>query len=92
MPLMVPISADDPASEANEAAWRVLRSWTKPFVTFFSDGDPITGPWRAQFLSAIPGARGQSHEIVTQAGHFLQEDKGEELAGLLTGFIEQSPS
>lgn len=90
MPLRVPITPDDPAAEANRAAWGVFRDWSKPFVTFFSDGDPITGPWRERFLSDVPGAQGQPHATVTEAGHFLQEDKGEELAGLLAGFIDGS--
>lgn len=90
MPILVPISPDDPAAEANRAAWSVLEAWTKPFVLFFSDTDPITGPWAERFLAKVPGAAGQPHRTITQAGHFLQEDRGEELAHLLASFLAQS--
>ena len=91
MPLLVPIAPDDPAAAANHAAWDSLRSWNRPFVTFFSDGDPITGPLVAESLQTkIPGASGQPHQTITGAGHFLQEDKGEELARLLVDFIQRT--
>lgn len=90
MPVLVPISPDDPASAANRQAWRVLRTWSKPFVTFFSDRDPVTGPWGEPFRTDVPGAQGQPHHTVADAGHFLQEDKGEELAERLASFIEET--
>lgn len=87
LPLLVPVTPDDPASQANERAWEVFRSWTKPFLTAFSDGDPITRGADAQFLAQVPGAKGQKHVTVRGAGHFLQEDKGEELAQIVLDFI-----
>ena len=90
MPVLVPITPDDPGAEANRAAWEVLRSWSRPFVTFFSDGDRITGPWAEPFRTEVPGARGQAHQTITGAGHFLQEDKGAELAQLLLRFMSET--
>jgi haloalkane dehalogenase len=92
MPMLVPIAPDDPAAPANRAAWETLGAWTKPFVTLFSDGDPITGPWAKRFIRDVPGARGRAHDTITGAGHFLQEDKGEELAQLLGRFIAHAES
>jgi haloalkane dehalogenase len=86
-PNLVPAVADDPASEANRRAWAVLMSWTKPFLTTFSDKDPILGGGERVFKKLVPGAAGQAHVIIEDAGHFLQEDKGEELADVLFGFI-----
>jgi haloalkane dehalogenase len=83
-PLLVPIAPDDPAAEANRAAWAVLSRGGKPFLTAFSDGDPITRGGDVLLRMAIPGARGVT---VTGAGHFLQEDKGEELAAIVVNFV-----
>ncbi len=72
-PKLVPISPDDPATEANRAAWQVLRAWTKPFLTTFSNADPITRGGAAYLQKHIPGAQGQPHTTLI-GGHFLQED------------------
>jgi haloalkane dehalogenase len=90
LPALVPIAPDDPASHANRRAWEVLRSWHKPFLTAFSDSDPITGGGDAVFQQAVPGARGQPHTTIRNAGHFLQEDAGEELAREIVGFMSGS--
>jgi haloalkane dehalogenase len=87
-PGLVPIAPDDPASEANRHAWAVLMQWTKPFLTAFGDKDPILSGGERAFKKRIPGAAGQPHVIIKDAGHFLQEDKGEELAEVLLKFIE----
>lgn len=86
-PSLVPIEPDDPASEANRAAWKVLENWQKPFLTAFSDGDPITRGGAAVFHKRIPGARGQPHTTIEGGGHFLQEDCGEALARAVIEFI-----
>lgn len=90
MPLLVPISPDDPAAPANVAAWKVLQEWEKPFLTLFSDRDPITRGADKVFQERVPGARGQDHRTIEGAGHFLQEQRGAELARLINNFIEIS--
>lgn len=89
-PVIVPVTPDDPASEPNRRAWAVLGQWTKPFLTAFSDGDPITRGADKYLQQAIPGAAGQPHTTITGAGHFLQEDKGEELARVVVDFIART--
>src|SRR6202165_5649803 len=79
-PTLVPTRSDDPASAANRAAWEVLKHWEKPLLTAFSDGDPVTAGGDRVFQRLVPGAQNQPHTTITGAGHFLQEDKGEELA------------
>ncbi len=86
-PLLVPTSPADPAAPANRAAWEVLRRWQKPFLTAFAESDPITRGADALFQREVPGARGQPHTTIAEAGHFLQEDKGEELAAAVNAFI-----
>ena len=83
MPALVPTTADNPASAANRTAWRGLMRYDKPFLTTFSDGDPITAGGERVLQRLIPGAKGQPHTTIQGAGHFLQEDKGPELAQIL---------
>jgi haloalkane dehalogenase len=90
-PLLVPTRPDDPASEANRRAWQVLESFDRPVITAFSDSDPITRGGERVFLEKVPGARGQAHRTIEQGGHFLQEDKGEELAGVVSAFVTANP-
>ncbi len=89
-PLLVPITPDDPASEANRAAWEILKKWEKPVLTAFSDSDPITHGGDLVLQKLIPGAQGESHVTVKNAGHFIQEDKGEELAEIIVNFIART--
>jgi haloalkane dehalogenase len=90
MPLLVPVTPDDPAAPANREAWTRLRAWRKPFLCAFSDGDPITRGADRRFREAIPGCAGQAHTTIAGAGHFLQEDRGEELGRVIVGFIAAS--
>jgi haloalkane dehalogenase len=90
-PLLVPTSPDDPESEANRRAWNVLHRWEKPFLTAFSDSDPITTGGDRVLQSDIPGATGRPHTTIEGAGHFLQEDRGERLARVVVDFVEATP-
>ncbi|MEJ5255395.1 MAG: haloalkane dehalogenase [Acidimicrobiales bacterium] len=86
-PLLVPTRPDDPASSANRAAWEVLEQFDRPFLTAFSDRDPITAGADRVLRERIPGAAGQAHTTIAGAGHFLQEDRGEELARVVVEFV-----
>lgn len=81
-PGLVPVSPDDPASAANREAWRILEKWRKPFITCFSNGDPITRGGDRHMQRRIPGALGQPH-ITLRGGHFLQEDSPREFARVI---------
>jgi haloalkane dehalogenase len=89
-PVLVPTSPDDPAAPANRRAWEVLARWEKPLLTAFSDADPITRGGHKKFQELVPGARGRPHVTIAGAGHFLQEDKGEELARVVVDFVRAS--
>jgi len=86
-PLLVPSTPDDPAAIPNRAAWDSLRAWKKPCLTAFSDSDAITRGGERVFQSQVPGAAGREHPTIAGAGHFLQEDAGPELAGIVADFI-----
>lgn len=83
----MPTSPDDPATEANRAAWEILKDWNKPFLTAFSDRDPITGAMAPVLRKLVPGAGGLDHPVVAGAGHFLQEDGGAELGRIVASFM-----
>ena len=91
MPQRVPVFADDPANDANRRAWEVFSRWEKPFLTAFSDGDPITRGGEVVFQQRVPGANGQPHTTIEGAGHFVQEQAGEELARVIVEFIANNP-
>ena len=87
MPSLVPTSTDDPATEANRAAWGVLQAWEKPFLTPFSDSDPITGAMAPILRKLVPGCAGLDHPEIARAGHFVQQDAGAELGRIVAGFV-----
>jgi haloalkane dehalogenase len=87
-PLLVPTRPDDPSSEANRAAWKVLGAWNKPFLCAFSDQDPVTRGADRAFQAMVPGTKGQPHTTIEGGGHFLQEDKGEELAQVIVDWLK----
>ena len=91
MPTLVPTAPDDPATEANRAAWGRLAEWDRPFLVAFSDGDPITGSMAAVLKRAIPGAACRDQPVIAGAGHFLQEDAGEELGAIIADFVKTAP-
>jgi haloalkane dehalogenase len=85
-PLLVPISEDAPGVAEMNAARERLGSWEKPALVCFSDSDPIFTPKAGQrFVDLIPGAVGLS--VIEGAAHFLQEDKGEEIAAEINSFL-----
>ena len=86
-PVLVPTRPDDPASEANRKAWEVLQQLELPLLCAYSDSDPITGGGDRPFRERVPGARDQHHVTIKGAGHFLQEDQGEQLARVIVDFI-----
>jgi len=86
-PALVPTTPKNPASEANRAAWEAFKHWDKPFLTTFSNRDPITRGGQLPWQETVPGAQGQVHVKIRNAGHFLQEDKGPEIAAVLVEFV-----
>jgi len=89
-PMLVPIHTDDPASEDNRSAWRMLQTCEKPVFCAFSDGDPITRGSERAFIERIPGAHDVEHVTIRGASHFLQEDEPDELARAILTFLDRA--
>ena len=91
MPGLVPITPDDPGAVANRAAWATLTASSTPALIAFSDGDPITGSLAPILKRVLPGAQGRTHPTIEDAGHFVQEDAGPELAAAIIAFAQATP-
>jgi haloalkane dehalogenase len=90
-PLLVPVSRDDPGAKVMYEARLVLKTWQKPVLVMFSDKDPVTKGGDVFFRQLIPTAKDQPEITIKDAGHFLQEDKGEEIAEQILQFIQRTP-
>ena len=90
-PGFVPTTPQDPERQNNERAWEMFKRWDKPFLTLFSNRDPVTRGGYKIWQQLVPGAQGQPHAITRNAGHFLQEDKGVEVAHAIAAFMRITP-
>lgn len=89
-PALVPVKPDMPSVAENLQAWKALERFDKPFLTAFSDQDPITRGADERLQARIPGCRGQPHTTIKNAGHFLQEDQPDAVADTIDGFIARA--
>jgi haloalkane dehalogenase len=88
-PELVPTELDHPSAAKMLEVRAALESWEKPTLVLFSDSDPIFSPAAAERVAErIPGAG--PAEIVAGAGHFLQEEKGEEIAARIIRFLAET--
>ncbi|MFC1631460.1 haloalkane dehalogenase [Candidatus Omnitrophota bacterium] len=90
-PLLVPIHPDDPGALEMRQTQEALSKWDKPVQVIFSDRDPLTQGQDIFFRNLIPTAKDQPKIVIKGAGHFLQEEKGEEIAQHIVNFIARTP-
>ena len=86
-PTLVPVTRGHASVAKNKAAWTVYEQWTKPFLTLWCPGDPVLGQLHAEFIERIPGAAGQPHRLLEPGGHFVQDDRGEDIAAALIAWM-----
>ena len=90
MTALLPLTRNDPGARIGRRAMRVLEAFDRPFLTAYSDGDPATRGWAEVFQERVPGASNQPHTTIDGAGHFLQEDAGERLGGVVADLIRRT--
>ena len=88
---LVPLTRNDPGAAIGRATMATLEQWRRPFLTAYSDRDPATRGWEAVFQERIPGAEGQNHTTIAGVGHFIQEERGEELGRVIADFVRDAP-
>jgi len=86
----IPIKETMPGITENRKAWEVVDTFDKPFLTAFSDRDPSTKAWEKVFQARVPGAAGQPHTEIANAGHFVQEEQGPALARVLVELMNRT--
>lgn len=91
-PLIIPVTKTDPGAAINRATWQALADFDRPFLTIFGDSDPATRGWEEIFCERVPGAKGQPHVILERAGHFWQEDCGEDAARIILDWMGATDS
>ncbi len=90
-PLLVPTNPDMGGAEMMSDAIDKISEWEKPTFVLFSDSDPITSEVRDPLRNLIPTASEQPDVWIEGAGHFLQEEKGEEIAEHIVDFVDRTP-
>lgn len=88
-PSLVPVDVKDAEAVNNGEAWKILQQWDKPFLTIFGSEDPIMKGADKAFQKYVPGALNQAHQTWV-AGHFIQEEKGAELARAILEFYQKN--
>ena len=87
LPLLMGLTPASACARRNARTTAALREFRGPFLTAFSDGDPATRGWAEVLRAIVPGAARESHVTIAGAGHFLQEDRGEELADVVARLV-----
>jgi haloalkane dehalogenase len=91
LPLLMGLTPGSECARQNQRTLTALKEFPRPFLTAFSDGDPSTRGWETVLQHAVPGAAGQAHTVIRDAGHFLQEDQGRELGQVIVAFAGANP-
>jgi haloalkane dehalogenase len=91
LPLLMGLTPSSECARVNRRTFERLDAFDGPFLTAFSDGDPGTGGWAEVLAERVPGARGRPHVTIAGGGHFLQEDRGAELARVVARFVDETP-
>lgn len=88
LPLKVPITPNDTEAIENTSYWQEYSTWNVPVLTIFSEDDAITDGEQEKIIATWLGASGQNHQILSEASHFIREDRPDKIAELLVDFFK----
>lgn len=88
-PLLVPLGAEDPGAAEMLRVREAIASWDKPCLVCFGDSDQVFPPSAARAIAELIPTAGEP-QIVADAAHFLQEDRGEEIARRIVAFVSST--
>ena len=91
-PMIHPITEYDAPIAANRAAWDALANFEKPVLTVFADSTAASAMPPEMAQNHIPGAKGQDHVIIENAGFYVVEDAPEQIAAAVANFIKTNKS
>ena len=87
-PQLLPNKPTDQGVTRMKKAKEVLSKWTKPALVMFSDKDEVMSALHDSMRDLIPVSKQYEKIVIKDAGHFLQEEKGEEIAIFIDQFIK----
>jgi len=86
LPDLIPLKNNNPGADIIKVTWDEMAKWHKPFLTVFSDCDPITRGGHLVLQQKIPGTKNQPCRIL-HGMHFLQEDAPLEIGEIINDFV-----
>ncbi len=84
-PLMVPTTPEMPGAQAGQRVLDALRRDERPKLVLWADSDPVLPLEVGRRFAATIGS--DVAHVIAEAGHFLQEDAGDEIGGLIAGWL-----
>jgi haloalkane dehalogenase len=84
-PLILPTDPGAPGAAAGQRTLEALRDNDRPTLSLWADSDPIIPPAVGERFCAAIGA--PPPRLIEGASHFLQEDAGERIGGLIAEWL-----
>jgi haloalkane dehalogenase len=84
-PLMYPLTPDSPGAEAGRRTLAALREDERPMLMLWAESDPVLPLKAGEAFAASLGR--SAPRMIEGAGHFLQEDRGQEIGRLIADWL-----